>query len=718
MDGGTLSAVCLNFFGAKQNTSLVDADKCAAAKHDIENINGSLRCVISSLPIGSEDPYTADIISISSDVKTATDETKVIRIDQPRVDVATDEYRSITFQPGDTIVLTAGNCVQTGGFGLTWKSYVHPQGDSADTYYSGTAWIPTVTGAGLARLAGLVNKTWTVPNDPAEKSELFLTLGYQDQAGDYGDNGYWGHDDGNNNQCQNVGPAWLEVKVVSKVGSKNSAPEVRMRWQDFISGPDGAKRLASLQAAVKKMKSLNNSPKDSADYRRSWEYWANIHGYYGAKSPDGTVAEHIQELTSHGMAGDASYYQGINDQLPPDSIAQTIWATCQHSGSQQDQALNFFGWHRMFIYYYERVLRWAAGDDSLRLPYWDYTDPAQVALPSEFRNTASTLYDSRRDTDMNTGASTLNPDTTDVDSLLGETAYFTYEYNVEENIHGYVHCTTGPDCPVAHMGDVPVAGNDPIFYSHHANIDRLWACWQHLHPTPAGTWQDQQFSFVDETGTMQTKPVKNFLDSTTLGYVYDNESHCTRTATAKFVSKPLAEQAAPTTGEKKMTVLGGAQKIAINHPQTTVDINLPEPTLRALFTQPEGAPRTELVLTDVTAESTPGVLFDVYLATKSDPTVRKLAGTISWFGAFHHHGQAGPSKRTLRYDVTDQLRALGAAANTSGLTVVIEATHGRVPADKSKAEAVRADAAKSFRTQANLQIGAIELQQETPPAAP
>ncbi len=33
--------------------------------------------------------------------------------------------------------------------------------------------------------------------------------------------------------------------------------EVRIRWQDFISGPDGVKRLASLRAAVQKMKSLD-----------------------------------------------------------------------------------------------------------------------------------------------------------------------------------------------------------------------------------------------------------------------------------------------------------------------------------------------------------------------------------------------------------------------------------------------------------------------------
>ena len=284
----------------------------------------------------------------------------------------------------------------------------------------------------------------------------------------------------------------------------SSPPQMRMRWQDFVNGVEGAKRLASLQAGVAKMKSLDNSPRDSSDYRRSWQYWANIHGYYGAKSPDGTVADQIKYLSDHGMGAYVFYYKGITDQVTPDSIAEKIWATCEHSGDTQ---ANFFGWHRMYLYYFERVLRWAAADDTLRLPYWDYTDPTQESLPVEFQSKASSLYDSRRDPGMNTGASKLNPNSTNVDSLLRQSDYFTYEGGIERGIHGYVHCTVGPACPVAHMGDVPVAGNDPVFYSHHANIDRLWACWQNIHPLPAGSWQDQPFSFVDETGALQTQPV-------------------------------------------------------------------------------------------------------------------------------------------------------------------------------------------------------------------
>jgi hypothetical protein len=265
------------------------------------------------------------------------------------------------------------------------------------------------------------------------------------------------------------------------------------------------------------------------------------------------------------------------------------------------------------------------------------------------------------------------------------------------------------------MGDVPVAGNDPIFYLHHANIDRLWACWQHLYKTPDGEWQSDKFSFVDETGSMQTQPVKYFLDSSSPDYIgYDNVSSCSRASVTLAASTKLAERAMLTGGERKMAVLGASRSINIMRPQTTVDINVPKPKLQALFALPEGAATTELVLHDVAAESPPGVLFNVYIGKKGEPATRKFAGTISWFGVFRHHGGTGAEKRTLQFDVTSQLRELG-AADIKGVAVTIEATEGGVPSDKSKVQAMQAEAFKAFMPQAKLRIGAIELRQATVP---
>jgi tyrosinase len=482
------------------------------------------------------------------------------------------------------------------------------------------------------------------------------------------------------------------------------APQVRMKWQDFVAGPDGAKRLTSLENAIKKMKSLDTSPPTSPDYRRSWQYWANIHGYYGPTSPDGTVEQQIQYLQQNGMGRYVPFYQGITDQTAPDQIAKTVWATCQHSGGPGQQALNFFGWHRMYLYYFERVLRWAAQDDTLRLPYWDYTDPTQLALPAEFRQTAAVVYDAKRNAGMNAGTSSLRANATNVNALLKGTDYFKYESGIEEGVHGYVHCTVGPTCPVAHMGDVPLAGNDPVFYHHHANIDRLWACWQGLHGTPKGSWQQQQFSFVDETGTMQTKPVSFVVDSSTLGYAYDNATSCSRPSTTLAAAPPPAAGGARALVHKSPSV-------PITKPQTVVDLDIPPAPLASALRGLDRAAPVELVLRDVTAASHPGVLFDVFLAKKGSPDAREHVGTISWFGAFRHHGKSGPVKKTLTYDVTDALRALGGAElSGAGLSVIIEATEGRDSSDPAAAAAARTSAAAAFRAESKLQIGAIELQ--------
>ncbi len=500
-------------------------------------------------------------------------------------------------------------------------------------------------------------------------------------------------------------------------------PQVRMRWQDFISGSAGAQRLASLQKAITKMKSLDNSPPGSADFRRSWRYWANIHGYYGAQSPDGTVAQQVQWLQSHGMGQYVPYYQGISDQTPPDATAQAVWATCQHSGNTQ--AVNFFGWHRMYIYYFERVLRWAASDNTLRLPYWDYTDTTQLALPAGFRATAAVLYDQKRDPGMNAGTATLEGDSTDIDDLLPLTDYFDYELQIEEGVHGYVHCTVGPTCPIAHMGDVPVAGNDPVFYHHHANIDRMWACWQKLHGTPSGSWQNQQFSFVDETGALVTQPVSKFIDTAALGYVYDNVTRCARPSGPNLqlpAPTPLAtapKKPGPIPEEMATTMIGQLPSIAINSPAMSFDLEVPQPRLRAAVADLQRPGKVLLVLRDVTAESHPGVLFNVYLAKKGAPTVREHVGTISWFAAFRHHRGEDHPKRTYRFDVTDELRALGGSAVAdTGVTVEIEATHGRKHANAAEEEADRKAAMADFHADAGLRIGAIELRAVEEPKAP
>jgi hypothetical protein len=515
-----------------------------------------------------------------------------------------------------------------------------------------------------------------------------------------------------------------------------SAVLTRMKLQDFIAGPDGAKRLASLKKAVAKMKSLDNSPPDSVDYRRSWSYWANIHGYYGPDSPEGTVAQQRTNLAAYlAQTGKSqayidealAFYDGMSDQsLPPvqpnsaaHEIALAVWDTCQHSNADRDSTseniglnqANFFGWHRMYLYYFERVLRWAAEDETLTLPYWDYTDPAQEELPSEFRDTTSPLFDKRRDADMNSGRMQLASVRTDVDKLLTNANFLAYEFNIERGIHGYVHCTVGLTCPVAHMGDVPVAGNDPIFYSHHANIDRLWSCWQKMHPMPTNTlWLMQQFMFPDETGALQKQPVGNFVDTHALGYKYDNESSCFRMAPPTVLQAQVTAQQEPAAPITYPNLVASTPGVALNPTSTSIDVVIPQAKVRTLQAVPEGQSKgTQLVLRRVRAEQPPFALLDVYIEKKGAPGTRQYVGTINWFGAFGHHGMKMASEQSYDFEVTQQLNALGLSATSPNITVTLVASDGRVPTARAAANATAP--AASLSEAAKVRVGAVELRQ-------
>jgi hypothetical protein len=492
----------------------------------------------------------------------------------------------------------------------------------------------------------------------------------------------------------------------------NPAPHVRMKWQDFVNGPDGAKRLASLQTAVAKMRSVDSSPPDSGDFRRSWKYWANIHGYLGPSSKFGTLAFQTDRLKKLQMSQFLPYLvgtsdkPGFQDQTPPDAIATAVWATCQHS--PRGQQLNFFGWHRMYLYYFERVLRWAANDPNLTLPYWDYTDPAQTALPDAFQDPTSSLYDWRRSEALNEGLATLNPQITDIDGPLTiDKNFLQYEGDIERGVHGNVHCSVGQTCPIAVMGLVGLAANDPIFYEHHANVDRMWSCWQHAHPDEQpGDWQNQEFSFVDENGTQVTGKVKDFLDTKALGYMYDNDSNCTRAALPVTVAQANRPEhaAAP--------LASTAQPIALNPATTTsVNIAIPGPRLRELAQSASG--HTTLVLRDVSAQSDPGALLGVYVARRDNPDAREYVGTINWFGVFdpmEGMPQEARMTRTFQFDITRQLQALR-VADSGEVTVSFEAVSGLTPSAKkpAKPEALATPPRAAFRSDAGVTIGAVEV---------
>ena len=463
--------------------------------------------------------------------------------------------------------------------------------------------------------------------------------------------------------------------------------------------------MASFARGVAVMKSRDGAAPGSAEYRTSWQYWSAMHHYFGPQSAAGTV-------TANRNAAPAAlqpFFNGVPDLTPPSAppnLAQRVWAQCHHG------TRHFFTWHRMYLYYFERVLRAAAGDPNLRLPYWDYTSTAQLGFPQilgqpQLSGAPNPLYDARR----RSQSVQLAANSTNVDGMLQQATFATFQSNLENGPHGYVHCTVGAGCQIPLMGAVPTAGTDAVFWMHHANIDRIWQCWleQGGQMPSDAAFRQQTFDFVDETGSLVTLGVAQLLGpSSPIDYTYDNVLQCRRTAA--LGGPPSAFRAAALAAEPEKTTLDSASAVAIDAPVKTLSLEVPRTgapsdSLKKAFRldRPAVAGAVELVLKGITVEATPGVLFDVFLARKGGGE-RRYVGTLSFFGAgaVHEHG-AAPHAVDRSFDVTEPLRALvGPELATDAVDVVFEATTGVADANPAEARA-------AFNAQAGLKIEKVEL---------
>lgn len=142
---------------------------------------------------------------------------EVFRIDKPDITRPEVPFPNIILNKLDTVKISAGGCVQTGGKGKTWKRYPVPADvnmtkkdflNAAVRLYIGSF---TIQGFALKqRLSDYASKSYVMPE---QVNHAIFKLGFSDD--DYTDNGYWGRrgDDGTYNQCKGLGNAWVVVKI-------------------------------------------------------------------------------------------------------------------------------------------------------------------------------------------------------------------------------------------------------------------------------------------------------------------------------------------------------------------------------------------------------------------------------------------------------------------------------------------------------------------------
>jgi len=458
-----------------------------------------------------------------------------------------------------------------------------------------------------------------------------------------------------------------------------------------------AAQLASLRKGFAQMIAWNSAPHGSANFKRSLLYWANIHAYIGS----GCTANN-NHLSDPGMSGISAQSKSNADEI-------ATWCTCQHS-PQGGNNLNFLTWHRMYLYYFEKVLQAAAGDASLRLPYWDYETNGHI--PPAYRDPTyvlngqtlpNPLYVANRQSSLNAGTAALTAATVSTSGAMPATTYSPFNQALEQTPHGSVHCATGvASCPSGYMGYVPTAGNDPIFYSHHANIDRLYECWLKVNQAarlPTGSTLTASFSFIDGAGNLVTRVAGDMLTTAQLHYGYTAGGGC---PLVRIKLPPILLQELPW---KVYPLLGPTR---LDRGVTSVPVRLAPELRTQMFAGPQAnaAPkrRATLVLDGLSFDEAPGVMVEV--ALQSPDGKRVPVGMINFFNATapQHGDMAGMAEGKptggSRFDATAALQALGGAQNAQ---LVVVPTTG-VTSDSQSA------ATEKLNARANVRFTAARLE--------
>jgi N-acetylneuraminic acid mutarotase len=304
--------------------------------------------------------------------------------------------------------------------------------------------------------------------------------------------------------------------ALSSRAQATSGDSTRLDVRYNVNSPEGQVMLEKYARAIEIMKSL-----PSYD-TRSWTWWWNTHWIKGYPA---FLWDLSQKRKKEAI-----------DSLPQQyrAAAWAVWNGCQaHATDPSDpehfQQWFFLPWHRLMLRQFEGVIREVLHDDSFTLPYWNPVtgNPADLVVPAQFRDPGSALFNPTRWPWVNAGEriDVLYRDWINL-SALNEKFYIDsangnlgFEPRLDQNPHFFTHFALGGD-----MAEFSTVGGDPLFYLHHANIDRLWESWNQLgntNPTDP-KYLNRKFAYGDRSGKAVYLPVSSTDRTAQLGYEYDS----------------------------------------------------------------------------------------------------------------------------------------------------------------------------------------------------
>ncbi|XP_071740287.1 polyphenol oxidase, chloroplastic-like [Rutidosis leptorrhynchoides] len=342
----------------------------------------------------------------------------------------------------------------------------------------------------------------------------------------------------------------------------------------------------------------------------------------------------------------------------------------------------FFPFHRWYLYFFERILGSLIGDESFAIPYWNwdnkdgmtgfptmYEEPMPPPPDKDLRPTPkpqyNPLFDGYRDATHVTATINFQREFIGSDDEIKNNNLALGKKRVRRDPlkEGPI-----PGSMYEDMGNFYSAGYDPLFYCHHANVDRMWHLWETVlhddHPDPAcefaSDWENSSYVFYDENKNLVRVFNKDCVDIEEMGYKYKDSD----------IKPWLNYESTPHAAESNIAAksIGKVKKAEeVQFPiklEETVKLLVKRPALNRTHEE-KLKTREMLFLNGIEYDSNTSFKFDVLINDVDDGT-QINASNSEFVGCFEQlqHGVGGSMKMTTgaRFGITgimEELKAEG-----------------------------------------------------------
>lgn len=376
-------------------------------------------------------------------------------------------------------------------------------------------------------------------------------------------------------------------------------------------------------------------------------------------------------------------------------------------------------WHRAYLVMYERIIRRLTHNEDWAFPFWDWTTtptiPAVFSSPTTPDGKTNWLYNADQGWKRTWPATKpmppeiVGPDV--LTTILSSTSYEEFGTSksprqnsldpswvsrgggvqgvLESRPHNLVHNNIGGWMPTAS------SPRDPIFFMHHANIDRIWTVWNLRNANSSDPmWTDMVFSdnFWNADGSSWSPKVFDLTEPEQLGYGYGLTGFAIASAAApprvlelrNRLSAILAGAASPTgQAGAPVTVSMENDKAATATRPLEISLAVPGDILQTVRRQPPlgsgvstmnfaavqeraaTSPRALAFLRDVMVTDARTTLFRVFVDGEgiSPSTPISDPHYVGTFGVFNHGAHGTHEAPSFVFDLTPTLRRLGPDAS-------------------------------------------------------